>query len=92
MDNEVPKGIILTLNRIIFDLDEIGNVEIADLMRKFMQILLKTFKIEFQINRDDSHSYSFKHKIRLFFYLCFNRYHLYLISFGKVQNPPIPIP
>ena len=70
MDNEVPKGIILTLNRIIFDLDEIGNVEIADLMRKFMQILLKTFKIEFHINSDDSHSYSFKHKIRLISYLC----------------------
>ena len=70
MDKEFPKGIILTLNRIIFDLEEIGNFELADLMRKFMQILLRTLKIEFQINSDDSHSYSFKHKIRLISYLC----------------------
>ena len=46
MDNESPNGIILTLNRIIYDLDESDNEELADLMKELMKIVLKTFQIE----------------------------------------------
>ena len=74
MDNEFPKGIILTLNRIIYDLDESDNNELAIEMRKFMKIVLGAFQIETPIednllNSEKSHNYSFKQKIRLILYM-----------------------
>ena len=70
MGNEIPKGIILTLNRIIYDLDESNNDELADLMKEFMKIVLKIFQIETYLednplDSDKSHNYTFKQKMRL---------------------------
>ena len=94
MDNEFPKGIILTLNRIIYDLDESDNKELAIEMRKFMKIVLGAFQIATPIednllNSEKSHNYSFKQKIRLILYMSHFLAHEILLCIHFLGCPKI---